>query len=271
MGRVPSECRFNINVRTCDKTRRYYSVKDFYSAYATGWEPLTEEQKHALTLALDEANVYRSGRWVALPDPKPKVSEDVHFNSLENIFSQVVNLAEKTLPARFNIENRTTKFRCRPRLTATPDADADVPSASHKVDAVNTRIEASDPKGASSRWGSARNSCIRIRQTGELVLSADVLVTGEFKPDDAPADQFDVRDMFFLCCLILTRCLQNIKKQYAHAGHAFYNDVGRIAVFSFTIEKTRMRIWCHTHARTGLTEAFDIHTVRHPSVKYLYT
>ncbi|KAL1755196.1 hypothetical protein FB107DRAFT_291064 [Schizophyllum commune] len=243
MGRVPSECRFNINVRTCDKTRRYYSVKDFYSAYATGWEPLTEEQKHALTLALDEANVYRNGRWVALPDPKPKVLEDVHFNPLEKIFSEVVMLAEKTLPDRFKLENRTTNFRCRARLTTSSDADADVPSASHKVDAVNTRIEASDPKGASSRWGSAHNSYIRIRQTDELVPTADALVTGEFKPDDTPGDQFD-----------------NIKKQYAHAGHAFYNDVGRIAVFSFTIEKTRMRIWCHTHARTGLTEAFDIHT-----------
>ena len=72
MGRVPSECRFNINVRTCDKTRRYYSVKDFYAAYATGWEPLTEEQRLALTLALDEANVYRDERWVALPDPMPE-------------------------------------------------------------------------------------------------------------------------------------------------------------------------------------------------------
>ncbi|KAL1704440.1 hypothetical protein EV121DRAFT_205766 [Schizophyllum commune] len=242
MGRVHSECRFNLNTRTCDKTRRYHSVKDFYAAYATGWEPLTEEQRHALTLALDEANVYRNGRWVALPDPKPKVLEDVHFNPLEKIFSQVSDLAEKTLPDRFKLEDRTTDFRCRARLATKPDADADAPRPSHKVDAINTRIEPSNPKGASGRWGSARNSSIRIRQTGELVLTADALLTGEFSPGDTRADQFD-----------------NIKKQYAHAGHAFYNDVGRIAVFSYTIEKTQMRIWCHTHARTGLTKAFDIH------------
>uniref|UniRef100_D8PL83 Fungal-type protein kinase domain-containing protein n=1 Tax=Schizophyllum commune (strain H4-8 / FGSC 9210) TaxID=578458 RepID=D8PL83_SCHCM len=241
MGKENLECdrnRLLASARDSDKVRTC-SVDLFWKTYAKSWRPLTSSQMNALTAALDEENVYRNKRWVALPDAKKGVAEDVHFKRLEKIFSKVTALAEKTLSGRFEPARRTTKFRCRPRQTTS----SEVMGASHKVDSVNTRIDSSYPKGSRGLLGSARNAKIKIRRTGELVFTADALLTGEFKLFDTRADQFD-----------------NAKKTFGHAGHAFYNDVGRIVVFAYTIEGAKMRLWCHTRSHTGISEEFDIHT-----------
>ncbi|KAL1675739.1 hypothetical protein EV122DRAFT_267908 [Schizophyllum commune] len=241
MGKENLECdrnRLLASARDSDKVRTC-SVDLFWKTYAKSWRPLTSNQMNALTAALDEENVYRNKRWVALPDAKKGVAEDVHFKRLEKIFSKVTALAEKTLSGRFEPARRTTKFRCRPRQTTS----SEVMGASHKVDSVNTRTDSSYPKGSRGLLGSARNAKIKIRRTGEFVFTADALLTGEFKLFDTRADQFD-----------------NAKKTFGHAGHAFYNDVGRIVVFAYTIEGAKMRLWCHTRSHTGISEEFDIHT-----------
>ncbi|KAL1720981.1 hypothetical protein EV715DRAFT_249792 [Schizophyllum commune] len=238
MGKENLECdrnRLLASARDSDKVRTC-SVDLFWKTYAKSWRPLTSNQMNALTAALDEENVYRNKRWVALPDAKKGVAEDVHFKHLEKIFSKVTALAEKTLSGRFEPARRTTKFRCRPRQTT----GSEVMGASHKVDSVNTRTDSSYPEGSRGLLGSARNAKIKIRRTGEFVFTADALLTGEFKLFDTRADQFD--------------------KTFGHAGHAFYNDVGRIVVFAYTIEGAKMRLWCHTRSHTGISEEFDIHT-----------
>ncbi|KAL1688353.1 hypothetical protein GGG16DRAFT_127263 [Schizophyllum commune] len=241
MGKENLECdrnRLLASARDSDKVRTC-SVDLFWRTYAKSWRPLTSNQMNALTAALDEENVYRNKRWVALPDAKKGVAEDVHFKRLEKIFYKVTALAEKTLSGRFEPARRTTKFRCRPRQTT----GSEVMGASHKVDSVNTRTDSSYPEGSRGLLGSARNAKIKIRRTGEFVFTADALLTGEFKLFDTRADQFD-----------------NAKKTFGHAGHAFYNDVGRIVVFAYTIEGAKMRLWCHTRSHTGISEEFDIHT-----------
>ena len=53
-------------------------------------------------------------------------------------------------------------------------------------------------------------------------------------------------------------------KVLGQAGHMFHNDVGRTAVWTFTIENSQMRMWYHSRSHTGVTEPFDMYKVRAP-------
>ncbi|KAL1704433.1 hypothetical protein EV121DRAFT_174505, partial [Schizophyllum commune] len=223
------------------------TVLSFYETYAPDWKRLTVPEMAKVVTALD-GRALKNGRWASLPQPPSGMAEDAHFKRLQRVFNAVISAveAEPTLQHRFSKASRQTKFMCRPKHTTNSEVDG----ASHKVDAIGKRIRTSYPRNV--RQGSAKNERIRLRRKGQVVFTADALMTGEFKMLKSAMARLD-----------------NEKKTLGHAGHAFYNDVGRIAIFAFTIEDTTMRIWCHTRSHTGISKEFDIHTDHEELIQFI--
>ncbi|KAL1749146.1 hypothetical protein HDZ31DRAFT_28322 [Schizophyllum fasciatum] len=102
------------------------------------------------------------------------------------------------------------------------------------------RLKSSYPAGsipggsASAAWTASNN--------GNKIMTADLTNTGELKLGLSNQDVID-----------------NEEKTWGHAGHAFYNDVGRAAVLSFTIEGSLMRLWHHSRSHTAVSALFDIY------------
>ncbi|KAL1732635.1 hypothetical protein EV714DRAFT_206401 [Schizophyllum commune] len=92
--------------------------------------------------------------------------------------------------------------------------------------------------------GCARDSNAGVYD-GERIMTADLTSTGELKLGVTPQD-----------------IVNNEEKTLGHAGHAFWNDVGRVAVLSFTMEGSLMRLWHHTRSHTVASALFDIHNER---------
>ncbi|TRM62900.1 hypothetical protein BD626DRAFT_432263 [Schizophyllum amplum] len=231
---------------------RSCGISEFYETYMPDWQRLTANEAALMIKTLKEENVIVDKQWAALPTPTkvngrwPK-AEDAHFKGLETVFKRVRGVAERLFSQRFCQNTRTTKFMCRPRQTT----DSEVNGSSHMVDAITVRRYSSYPKEAKES-GSAHNSSVRLRRTGQVVYTADVLVSGEFKLGGDNKDRQD-----------------NDRKTFGHAGHAFYNDVGRVAVFSFTIEGNRMRLFCNTRSHTCISVAFKIDEVPEELVQFI--
>ncbi|KAL1720986.1 hypothetical protein EV715DRAFT_196194 [Schizophyllum commune] len=248
MAKENLECARNRHHATArGKLSETSTVLSFYETYAPDWKRLTVPEMAKVVTALD-GRALKNGRWASLPQPPSGMAEDAHFKRLQRVFNAVISAveAEPTLQHRFSKASRQTKFMCRPKHTTNSEVDG----ASHKVDAIGKRIRTSYPRNV--RQGSAKNERIRLRRKGQVVFTADALMTGEFK----------------LLKLAMAR-LDNEKKTLGHAGHAFYNDVGRIAIFAFTIEDTTMRIWCHTRSHTGISKEFDIHTDHEELIQFI--
>ncbi|KAL1747738.1 hypothetical protein HDZ31DRAFT_31140 [Schizophyllum fasciatum] len=230
-------------LRSAEEKTRACSVAEFYANYAEDWQRLSEVDATRVVRRLKRTGDLSDIEWTALPIPRKTnengsrwyKTEDAHFKGLETVFKTVVLAAEEELPKLFSAKARTTTMMCRPRQTMA----SEIEGSSHMVDAIAVRNGSSYPMSAKS--GAALNGSVRLRCTKRTVFTADALVTGEFKMEWSKK-----------------ACHDNDKKSIGHAGHAFYNDVARVAVYSFTIEGTQMRLWCHTRSHTGTTFQFDI-------------
>ncbi|TRM66865.1 hypothetical protein BD626DRAFT_396660 [Schizophyllum amplum] len=214
----------------------------FFKSYTPDWKCLSDKDMKKLTNALISSGAINksNGQWHDLPMPESKskvatdenpfMKEDAHFAHMEAVVENILSAAERTLGGRFKSDKRTTRFVCRPRHVTY----SEVPGSSQRADSLFVRKESSYPKGFTL---GPKQPGYNIR-----ICTADITNAGEFKLDDSPADILDDQ-----------------RKSLGHAGHIFYNDVGRGAVFTFTIERSRMQIWYHTRSHTGVTTPFDIY------------
>ncbi|KAL1741996.1 hypothetical protein HDZ31DRAFT_44226 [Schizophyllum fasciatum] len=253
---MPREDLAPARRRYLDKTRSS-SVSAFYATYAKDWEKLSRSEVNSLVDHLREKSIILAdGQWASLPTPERRgwhwtKAEDAHFKGLETIFKDVAAVAEALFPEKYKRTERTTKFMCRPRKTV----GSDVVESSHRVDAIAIRRTPSYPGNAlkaGPQDGSAHNATVRLRRTGPFKYIADVLVTGEHKLDNTAKDRRD-----------------DDEKTYHHASHALYNDAARTAVFAYTIEGTKMRLWCHTRSHTCVTKSFHIHEKHDKLVQFI--
>ncbi|KAL1732623.1 hypothetical protein EV714DRAFT_206231 [Schizophyllum commune] len=245
-------------VRSAKKKTRVSTVQHFYDTYAADWDRLSETDVNKVVAKL-KASGELLDAWTALPVPKRLCdidkanksrawykSEDTHFRGLEDVFKSVIRVAEALFPKRFSRGSRTTKFMCRPRQSMHSEIDG----SSHMVDGIGVRLRSSYPRDAQP--GSARNGSLTFRRSGKAVFTADALVSAELKMFWSKKNRED-----------------DDRKSFGHAAHALHNDVARVAVFSFTIEGTRMRLWCHTRSHTGISSDFDINTKPEELVQFV--
>ncbi|KAI4293831.1 hypothetical protein K525DRAFT_244570 [Schizophyllum commune Loenen D] len=232
-------------VRNAKKRTRVSAVEDFYATYARDWPRLSTTDVDKLVKKLKVAGNLLDTEWAALPLSRTRTGgettwyniEDEHFRGLEDVFKSVIRAAEEEFSTRFSRASRTTNFMCLPRRSMQLETNGTSP----RVDAVSVRVKPSCPQGALS--GSARNGSFKLRRSRRTVFAADTLITAEFR---GPWD-WSRRDRH-----------ENDEKIFCHAAHALFNDVARVAAFSFTIEGTWMRVWCHTRTHTGLSKYFNI-------------
>ncbi|KAL1755200.1 hypothetical protein FB107DRAFT_213996 [Schizophyllum commune] len=245
-------------VRSAKKKTRVSTVKQFYDTYAADWVRLSETDVKKVVAKL-KASGELSDAWTALPVPKRLCdideanhsrawykSEDSHFRGLEDVFKSVIRVAETLFPERFSRSSRTTTFICRPRQSM----HSEIEGSSHMVDGIGVRVRSSYPKDAQP--GSAHNGSLTFRRSGKAVFTADALVSAELKMNWTKRNRED-----------------DDRKSFSHAAHALHNDVARVAVFSFTIEGTKMRLWCHTRSHTGISKNFDINTKPEELIQFI--
>ncbi|TRM62395.1 hypothetical protein BD626DRAFT_433267 [Schizophyllum amplum] len=224
----------NGRTRVCDPPL-------FFKSYMPGWKPLPDDQMQELIENLcNSGAINADGEWHDLPTP-PKhfaedssrnpLSEDSHFRHMEEVVEHIILAAEETVRKRFAPEKRTTEFMCRPRHITY----SEVEGSSQRADSLFVRKQSSYPP--SFQAGRRRTATSDPR-----VYTADITNAGEFKL--YTTDKDIVNDQL---------------KTFGHAAHIFFNDVGRSAVFTFTIEGSEMQIWYHTRSHTGVTARFDIY------------
>ncbi|KAL1675743.1 hypothetical protein EV122DRAFT_217784 [Schizophyllum commune] len=126
---------------------------------------------------------------------------------------------------------------CRPTKTTTSEVDG----SSYRAGALFARVHSAYPSAVTEKTaGTVGNSSVKVED--DVILTADVTCTGEGKLELGP-----------------NQIVDNEMKVLGQAGHMFYHDVGRTAVWTFTIESSQMRMWNHSRSHTGVTEPFDIY------------
>ncbi|KAI4522853.1 hypothetical protein K525DRAFT_197847 [Schizophyllum commune Loenen D] len=221
----------------------------FFATYAPKHKLLSSSQRTTLIRALSKGSAFHpsTNEWAALPMPRTQrinddpnnpvyKTEDAHFKGLETVVAQILSAAEETLPKRYSPEKRTTEFMCQPtRITL-----SETTGSSQRMDNFFVRRTSSYPSGLDLN----RNPEVSVEDTEapRVIYTADVTAAGESKTDEKPKDKLD-----------------NQKKVCGHQGHIFQNDIGRFAVFTYTIERSKLRVWFHTRSHSAVTTEIDIY------------
>ncbi|KAL1720975.1 hypothetical protein EV715DRAFT_195940, partial [Schizophyllum commune] len=226
---------------------RFCGMRSFYATYASEWK-LPEAEVEAIERRATKIGVInRYKQWAQMPKPKRRtleggakiflIKEDNHFRKMESVVESILEIAEELYPDRFSREKRTTRFMCRPTKTTS----SEVEGSSYRADALFARVHSSYPSAVTEKTaGTVGNSSVKLQD--EVILTADVTCTGEGKLE-----------------LGTDQIVDNEMKVLGQAGHMFHNDVGRTAVWTFTIENSQMRMWYHSRSHTGVTEPFDMY------------
>ncbi|KAI5827832.1 hypothetical protein K523DRAFT_245927 [Schizophyllum commune Tattone D] len=235
------------------KYTRQCPLDSFWGTYveeARGYKQIPEPTLARIVSVLRERKVLNSnGRWKHLAS-RPKVGkkskEDNFYKGLEPIFESVIDAASAVDPSRFSHADRTTSFACRPNCQTA----SEVPGAAFRVDALNYLVESSYSRDKAP--GTAHNCTAKAEGDTTVFYTADAGATYEFKKvlNDETA-------------------LQNEKQTLGTAEHMVYNDIRREAHFSFTIEGSSARMWCHTRSHTIISRRFDIHKDATEFVKFI--
>ncbi|KAI5897493.1 uncharacterized protein SCHCODRAFT_02683809 [Schizophyllum commune H4-8] len=132
---------------------------------------------------------------------------------------------------------RTTTFRCGMPNRPMPSRHSE--DAHHGADAAFVRAD-SPASSDVCDGGCARNPTVDWLG-GQSFFTADTVAGGVFTTSES---KHGVRE--------------NAHRVLTHAASVFWSDARHLTTFSFTIENTLMRIWCHTRTHSACSPVFDI-------------
>ncbi|KAL1707285.1 hypothetical protein EV121DRAFT_199598 [Schizophyllum commune] len=230
----------------CGRTRMC-EPRLFFATYAPKHKTLSSKIINALLRKLSHSNSIDpvTQEWTALPMPRRRpISDDVsgpahkkeknHFEDLGLVVQQILSAAEEVLPDRYSPDKRTTDFICRPYRMFYSEPDGSWTS----IGCLFVRKQTSYPPDIDIE----KQPQVMVKGAGRHIYAADLTAIGELKDDTSINDKLD-----------------NEIRVCTHPALLFWNSDDRIGVFSFTIERSKLRIWYHTRSHSAVTTEIDIY------------
>ncbi|KAL1665856.1 hypothetical protein GGF50DRAFT_51783 [Schizophyllum commune] len=228
----------------CGRTRMC-EPRLFFATYAPKHRVLNSKMLKALLRKLSDSNSIDpvTQEWTALPMPRRRPISDVsgpahkkeknHFEDIGLVVEQILSAAEEVLPDRYSPDKRTTEFICRPSRVFYVEPQGDWTS----IGCLFVRKQTSYPPGIDLK----KQPQVMVKGAGRPIYAADLTAIGELKDDASIDDKLD-----------------NEIRVCTHPALLFW-DSDRIGVFSFTIERSKLRIWYHTRSHSAVTTEIDVY------------
>ncbi|KAL1688362.1 hypothetical protein GGG16DRAFT_60122 [Schizophyllum commune] len=226
------------------------NMLNFFIEYMPRWRRSSDDDVRLTIDELREKGVLnKSYQWAPLrrrpaknirlrswQTPSDAVKQQ-RLQGLKEIVEKIIVTVEQLFPYHFSPTKRTTTFRCGMPNRPMPSRHSE--NAHHGADAAFVRVD-SPASSDVCDGGCARNPTVDWLG-GQSFFTADTVAGGVFTTSES---KHGVRE--------------NAHRVLTHAASVFWSDARHLTTFSFTIENTLMRIWCHTRTHSACSPVFDI-------------
>ncbi|KAL1704428.1 hypothetical protein EV121DRAFT_291391 [Schizophyllum commune] len=226
------------------------NMLNFFIEYMPRWRRSSDDDVRLTIDELREKGVLnKSYQWAPL---RRRPSKNIRLRSwqtpsdavkqqrlqgLKEIVEKIIVTVEQLFPYHFSSTKRTTTFRCGMPNRPMPSRHSE--DAHHGADAAFVRVDSPASVDVCD-GGCARNPTVDWLG-GQSFFTADTVAGGVFTTSES---KHGVRE--------------NAHRVLTHAASVFWSDARHLSTFSFTIENTLMRIWCHTRTHSACSPVFDI-------------